>query len=253
MVIRKPQMFVSTIVALGVLLPACTNRSTPRSDDLVLSPELRRSLVLRTASTEQDLIAACMRQRGFEYIPEAVSIPSMPAEDENSFGMAQAVRNLANFSRPLSPNTEIRSRLDASSVNAYNEALNLTEASKSTVSEEDRSCRAEAYRKSGMTDVALLNSKLEVLSKSVASDKRVQPLLQEYIKCMRDQGYVVKSDDPTSVLESAYRTLVEQIQVSRDAKDFDAELSRFETSERELATTDRSCNRKLKKQQVKIL
>lgn len=248
-------------------------------------------------SQAQQRIADCMAQSGFVYIPitaegpasepgasafDALTPGSLEQVEADGYGMAGAflaeldlpasAADLEGRAVPVDPNDEIRDKLSAAELRAYEVALlgyasseidlssgePIRVSTGQPVSQEDwvemasGGCQAQAYEqafdlRTGQITTRFIESigtKLSDMEAAFRADQRFVDLQDDWVRCMADEGYDYRSrEDILAHLEQMYGA----VPVDRSGDDpVSAEvLARVEevkAAEVELAVADWRCS-----------
>jgi hypothetical protein len=196
---------VVTIASL-VACSGCSADAEAPADEEAASTESLRKTVLH----HEELIAACMRAEGFDYIaavPFDVILEETRAEAEaNGDDVAAALEAVET---PEDPNDAI--------VRALTEDEQLAYADAYWGTDEVGGCYYSTYEEAWGVDIVELagdlDDKLTDAEDRIAADPRVIEAKEAYVACVRDGGYLVASVDDINAYRSKHEAAtVEAIQ-----------------------------------------
>ena len=193
-------------------------------------PEEQRAYYARREQRVQELIAVCMVEEGFEYIPAVRPIPDVAFEDfeseefarERGFGITTSFGDdqaaLFGGDDWTDPNQAIVDALSDSARQAYYDTLYQPPEPAGSETDPDTGeeveiyeggygggCSGQAYEEVYAFDsLDEIYEQLDVESmyERLEADPRVQAMSEEWSQCMGDRGY--DYEDPEAMYESVY-------------------------------------------------
>ena len=220
---------------------------------------------LRQARVE-NLTAACMRAKGFEYVPvdpkvqRAALIGSSTLSEEDyekqfGYGITTLFEQRQNVA--VGPNEAIRNRLSAAEGKAYDGTL-LGERGGTFLQAMDtgdfsqlggctRTATEEAF--GGATVLQSLQSKLLELDRQIENDPRIVAAVANWARCMRQSGFdLARPQDVDSSLHQRLEAIVGAAAASgaerRSARGYDrAALAALQRQEVEMVAADLRCEK----------
>ena len=155
---------------------------------------------------QQNLIAACMAEQGFTYLPLEILMPPDPAAQSTvpldtrayaeryGFGIAAGHGHISEESRPLDPNDELLAEMSAAGRAAWRIALEGDpQSAEEWANWEMRGCWGKAMLATGSVmqandEWASFRTELERFMMSIYDDPQVLALDAEWASCMIDAG-----------------------------------------------------------------
>ncbi|WP_166346652.1 hypothetical protein [Phytoactinopolyspora limicola] len=176
----------------------------------------------------EELVADCMRDAGFEYVPrpvkddedsgpaqfdEAYALEPADFAEQYGYGITTIFYNQANnLPEGDDPNADIRDALSEAARDAYDDAL-WGRRDEESGDRDNSGCYDQAHAETVDTDEPNLDDvsqefdplfdDVEALFERVRNDPRVTALVGEWQECMADQGFagLEELDDPYMLIE----------------------------------------------------
>jgi hypothetical protein len=198
---------ITTAVALAVMGTALVSVTGAKANpESVLE---RRWLEAEAkVRAHEEAIAACMAERGFEYIPTIPADVVLQREAVMALSRGLPPPDPAEVDIPEDPNAAVTSRLSDEAKEARAVAYWGTD--------EAPGCYASTYEEVWGVDPwdPALAAQVEDMESVIAADPRVREAVDVYVKCMGAAGITVSSTDEVYV---RYVTAAEDLQEKRGA------------------------------------
>lgn len=286
----RPTTRPTAITALGLagilVLSACGGTDTPpaEADSPLtafyesisgdLSPEAQEKKFEEQNRKAEELIAECMAEEGFEYIPNIQNGASFSMSDEefdaakyaaeNGYGMSimqeMSPEQTAEMEAYVDPNQEYVAAMSETESAAYGLALSGDPAiwdvgpdgENPNPTPEEMGCQGTANDEAsgGMSalneseDVKAFDEIMTIHWESITKDPRLVEATSKWSDCMADAGYDYKLlEEPSNHFMEQSNALYSE--ENPDGPD-EATLTELQDLERETAVTDNTCREKVK-------
>ena len=243
--VRRHTSVRAAAVAAGVLIAACgggsastsaaSNAAAAGASPAESALGLDKKELQRRQLKVEALVATCMKNQGFDYIPldptnvvpgqsGQVGLPNLSEDDfrkQYGFGITTLFGVTTPSGTPVSsnPNTKIRNALSAADGAAYDKALSGTNADGSTfasaISQGDFSNLGGCYKQAtekvfgGPQVLSAVQTALDDLDKRVKSDPRVAVAQRLWSDCVNKGGFQFStSDEIDKFLTTKLETIV---------------------------------------------
>ncbi|TFD65049.1 hypothetical protein [Cryobacterium sp. Hb1] len=217
---------------------------------------------------QEELVAACMSDEGFDYTPaDAAQYSGMMGDSgeeygtekwvaENGYGMSQSPEQLAAQEEEseayVDPNQDYLASLSAGEQTAYNEALNGPQPSEEEIADgsyvdsyEAKGCYGAAFQKingdqPSPEDHAAVYDAMSTLYEDLQKSPAIVKLDAEWAACMADAGYATfakKADAQESIMNEQNALYEDEAGTTPDEK----VLADLREQELALAMADFTC------------
>ncbi|BCJ49854.1 hypothetical protein Asp14428_13290 [Actinoplanes sp. NBRC 14428] len=214
-------LIAAGLVPAGLLLGACgTTSDGPAATDG--PPAAVQDDFAAQQRKAENMIADCMKQKGFRYVPSTTSTvsradqyigpPSLlqaddvvrPLRQKYGFGVAakevypnDPLVNEPNASARENPNNKIREDLDEAQRQAYDKAMGT--GGKPGVAGTPGCVEQASKAVFGITDINRAEADAERAWEKFGSDPAVVAAAQKYADCLRSKGYRISRGEPGEV------------------------------------------------------
>lgn len=252
------------LVVLAALLGACT--ASPTADPGPVATEASESpltsffaeafgvtsdpvALAQQQRRMQDLVASCMLEDGFEYVPRVPQDDAAPADDDlpelgssefaEQYGYGITTLGELVGTEPADPNEQLLASMSDEGRAEWETALYGAPSTDPELAVGSAGCLGEAQREVYGGDVLddprflELSAELGPLYEAVDVDPRVVEATAEWSLCMGDAGH-----DVTSPAEAVSALYAELESVLQEGEDVPADLTRREVL---VATADHEC------------
>lgn len=226
--------------------------------------------IQRLARQQQEAIASCMKQKGFEYkvvglgeFADVVGDSLDPEKfaDKYGYGVTTLINpDKVGKAAEVDANAAILAKMSAGQAKAYNKALTGSEQSKGGLLTPG-GCVGESTKKlfSSLIKLQALGPKFEEIQQRVNNNPKVLAGMKKWAACMKEAGYTYRTDaDPAPALQKELQALAPQTGASApsgglasafgasiDTTKLDAtKLRALQKKELTISKVDRDCTKK---------
>jgi len=248
----------ATLLAGALLfLAACSGGGASQKDFKTIEEDLgveREGIVLRQATAE-NLIRACMGQKGFDgYTPDPKPPGADLSDEEYEKQYGYGITTLYDKSDVGGPNKTYRAALGPAEQVAYDRSLYGDDPTATFADAVDNGdftrvggCTKEATDKvfGGTQVIQSIQNKLDALDERILADSRMVKAVANWSKCMQKAGYddLATPDEVDTVLHSKLEAIVGPPESPKPDYDL-AALTALQGEERATVAADVKCEAK---------